>query len=327
MKKMKSRKSLALYTIIFILVFVLWGCGIPKESNTESEAPAIPINPLSETENRQKTNVRIYFQYEGERLLAGENRIIEVNESEGAEKSIIETMIKGPSADKAELTAIINPATKVLDIESQGEYLFVTLSHEFIQPFGDIGEMTAEEQLAIRKIQKFLAVYSITDTLLEQGTYSRINILVDDGNGARSLTLNEAGIAESDDITDPFAYNYDIILTPENTMREIMNDAEKKEWSALYSYIAAKTSSGQDKPAKDDFVNEMGAARFTVSNPQIKTGIVADDGTSALVIVNYEIKTQENDTREMTDIPIKLILENGVWKLTYNTLKSKFLTQ
>jgi len=324
---MSIKKVLSVMLILAFSAILFASCDARLENVREETDATIPINPMPEAGSKEKTTTRIYFGYLSERLLVGENRVVDVTDFESVEKSIIEEMAKGPSAERVDFTPLINPATKVVNVESQGQFLFITLSQEFVQPFGEEIDSSNEEQIAAEKRRKYLAVYSIVNTLIEQGSYSRVSILIDEEGSGRPLTQSEAGIDETNEATEPFEHKGDIILTGQNTMREILNAIEKKEWSTLYGYIAYKTSYGLDRPIKDDFINEMGAAKLSISNHEVLDEVVSQDGSSTVVMVKYELKLQDYEVRDMSNIPVRLIQENGVWKITYNVFRNKFMTQ
>jgi hypothetical protein len=306
-----------------LAVFGLTACAAPV-TGVEQDA-VVPINPLPEAESKEKTTARLYFGYQQERLLVGENRVVDVTEFESIEKSIIGELAKGPSAERMEFTQLINPATQVVNIEAQGQFLFVTLSQEFLQNFGTEIDLTDEEQLSNEKRRRYLAVYSIVNTIVEQGTYSRVSILIDEEGSGRPITLAEAGL-EAEEPAEPFERDNEIALTARNTTREVLAAVEKKEWGALYGYIAYKNTYGGDKPSQEDFTNEIVSSKLSVSGAQILDDVISQDGATDIIMVDYELKLQDGEPRSLTNIPIKLVQENGVWKITYSTFKNKFLS-
>lgn len=323
--KHKMKKPIAILLLVVLLMATIVSCTQPQEDENDA---VIPINPLPDTGSKEKTTTRLYFGYLDQRLLVGESRAVDVMEFESIEKSIINAMAKeGPSAERVDFTQLINPNTDVRNVESQGQFLFITLSSDFLlPPNGKEVDLLNDEQMAAEKRRRYLAVYSIVDTLIEQGTYSRVSILIEEDGSRRPLTQAEAGLENSDEPTEPFERNGDLVLTAPNTMREILDALEKKDWNTLYGYIAYKTTYGQDKPLLDDFINEMVTARVAITNHNIWDDVIAQDGASDIVMVDYELKLGEADVRSLSNIPIRLIQENGLWKITYNVFKSKFMT-
>ncbi|HBU13079.1 MAG TPA: hypothetical protein DEB31_10285 [Clostridiales bacterium] len=322
-----KRKITAILLIVALAAFCLCACAPQIDEET-------PIDPRPESVSKDKATVRLYFGYLRNRLLVGENRSFDVPVNESQETAIIEQLIDpGSSPTMVDFVQLINPDTSVVNISSEGEFLFVTLSREFLQPFGNVPQEGGGEEADYESGRKFLAVYSIVNTLVEQGTYSRVSILIDDegtGNG-RPITNAEAGLAalgseNADDPAETFARNGEIVLGPRNTMREILAAAEKNEWGTLYEYIAYKDASGADKPSLDTFRNELSTAKFSISNFEVEDDVMMQDGTANIVMVNYELKLQGGEVSVRANIPVRLIRENDVWKITYPTFKQKFMS-
>ena len=315
-----GRKHILTLVIILMVLFTLPSCS-PKVA--EPKDATLQINPIAESVNREQVTTRLYFGYLGEQLLVGENRVFDAPDTESREKSIIQELIKGPSVVRTDFTQLINSSTKVVNVESQDQFLFVTLSKEFLEPASGEFDPTDEEQAEMEKTRKYLAVYSIVNTLVEQGTYSRVSILIDEDGNGRMLTKAEAGIEGGSDPTAPFERNGAIALSSSNTMREILSAIERKDWNYLYGYISNKNSYDYDKPTIEDFRNEV--TKVSVSNYEVLDDVTAQDGSSAVVLVNYDLKLADGETRKMINIPVRLAQEKDVWKITYNVFKSKFM--
>lgn len=327
MSNIKKLKVILVFAAILIVLVIYIGCEqTPKE---EPQDAPLQINPVSEAVGKDKTSTRLYFGYSYgtaiEKLLVGEIRKIDVPVNESAEPSIINELIMGPSATRVDFVPLINPATKVINVEAQGQYLFVTLSSDFLKPLSEQAEQESEESASNEKTRKYLAVYSIVNTIVEQGTYSRVIILVDENGVARRLTQQEAGL-ESEDMAEPFERNGEIELNGRNTMREILTAIEKKDWSRLYGYIAYKNAYGQDKPSQEEFINEVVAAKLSLSNHEVIDSVSASDGLTDVIMINYDLKLQDGEPRTLANIPVRLTQENDVWKMSYNVFRTKFLT-
>ncbi len=315
-------------TIICILFAILltWGvvaCAPAEVIPSESPSNAVQINPLPEAISKDKSSARLYFGFMDQPLLVGESHSFDVPINESIENSIIRELIKGPLSTRNDLKAVINPKTSLVNVRAEGQFLFVTLSKDFLQP---VDEKASSDQ-TYEKTRRMLAVYSIVNTLIEQGTYSRVQILIDDagmGTG-RPLTLSEAGL-DGEGAIEALERNGNIILNGSNTMREIMRSIESKEWETLYQYIAYKNLYGQDKPSLDDFKTEVNSNKLTISDPVVGDAVIGNDGVSEIVMVDYVLKLRDEEAKTMTNIPIRLIQENSIWKISYTVFKKNFLT-
>ena len=205
-----------------------------RDSAVPSEEAAIQINPLPEAVSKDKETARLYFGYMQEALLIGEVRVFSVPINENSEASIIAELIKGPSTARTDLTQLINPNTKVVNVTQDGTFLSVTLSQDFLTPPEDTSADGTENE-AYEKTRKMLAAYSIVNTIVEQGNFSRVQIYIDDdGTGTgRPLTLEEAGL-DGEGTTEALERKGDLDLNGRNTLREIMSCIENKDWNMLY---------------------------------------------------------------------------------------------
>lgn len=323
---MRNLKKLLCIFLCMAFGFGMAACTVQEAEPTaaETEDASIQINPLPEAVSKDKSTAQLYFGYMQEPLLVGETRVFSIPINENSDAAIIKELIKGPSTARADFTPLINPDTKVINVRSEGNYLFVTLSKEFLQP--------PEDQLAVEsdvyeKTRKMLAVYSVVNALIEQGNYSRVQILIDDEgtDSGRPITLAEAGL-DGEGTTDAMERNGELVLNGPNTLREIMKCIENKSWDTLYKYISFKNLYGEDKPSAEDFKSEVTTAKLVISDYTVGDEILAPDGISEVVMASYTLKLRDGDAKTISNVPIRLIRENDVWKMTYTTFKKNFLS-
>ncbi len=319
--------SIVVLALIFLITGVFKGCN-DTVVEEDTQQTTVQINPLPESVNNNEINVRLYFGYHEYDLLVGETRKIKVPVNESIEISILQELIKeGPSATKIDFTQVINSNTTILKAEQEGQILTVTLSEEFLDPpDGSEVDYQNEDEVSYEKTRKYLAVYSIVNTLIEQGNAARVRILIeeDDRGIGRPITMMEAGIDGVGD-AEPFERLGSIELNGENTMSEILSAIETREWSTVYDYIAYKDSLGQDKPSLEDFRNFAEAAKFSISSPEVLGGTLSPDYVSNIIMVSYELKQQDGEVQVFSNVPIKLVQENDVWKMTYNVFEDTFM--
>jgi hypothetical protein len=233
---------------------------------------------------------------------------------------LISNLIQGASTYKADFSSVINPDTKIVNITDNDGYLFVTLSKEFLLPPDDTATQDIDEN-----IRRYLAAYSVVDTLIEKTGYYRVQILIDrDDSGAGTpITNGEIGLPGNDP-TEPLGWEGSIILNSRNTMREIMTSIQRKDWNRLYSFISYKDTQGDARPTLDDFKNEVSGERIVLSNSEVIDHISSTDLYTDYVLANFTIKLGDNEPRTMTYMPIYLVRENDLWKIPYDIFKSCF---
>lgn len=307
-----------LLCLLLIGAFALVSCGRSEESASE---PVIQINPLAEAVSNDETVARLYYGFGDHRLLAGENRRIKVPVNESIETSVLNELIaEGPSPTSVNLTRLINPDTTVVAAGAEGQYLAVTFSREFLEPPSQPAESSLPEYT-----RRFLAVYAVVNTLIEQGIYSRVRILIDeDGTGTgRPITMEEAGLNGSGE-AEPFSRNGEIELTAVNTMREFLRAVEQRDWDFVYEFIAYRNQYGQDKPSLEEFRNETERAGFALSAGEVLEDVLGADGSSEIVMISYDLRLRDGETQNFINVPRRLVLENDIWKITYDAFETMF---
>ncbi|MGI6153189.1 MAG: GerMN domain-containing protein [Christensenellaceae bacterium] len=320
-----KHKRMILVAAILACALCIAACTGTEANEKAGEDETTVINPLPENVSNERQTARLYFGYLSEPLLVGETRVFTAPDNESTEVSIVKELINGPSATRVDFVQLINPETTLVDSYGDGRYLTLTFSSEFIEPFG--AAVDEEENQEYEKTRRYLAVYSIVNSVIEQGGFSRVRILVDenDSGTGRLLTYEEAGM-DGSGATEPFGRNGDIVLSAKNTMREILQATEKKDWNTLYGYIAYKNASGQDRPSLDVFSNEVVSSKLTLSSPVIIDDVLLQDGATAIVMVDYVLKLGDDEATGYTNVPVRMVLENDVWKITYSVFKTNFLT-
>lgn len=301
--------------VAFFLVLIMALSGCAAMNNEEPEKNTPDINPKAESANKDTSKVTLYFSYKGQQLLAGETRSIDVPVSEKLEKAVIRALIDGPSADRSQLVGLFWDDVELVDVKDNEDILFVTLSEEFIttQPETPVlGEGTVADR-------KKLAIYSIVNTITEMGTYSSVQFYVESSGGTMGITKSDAGFGDSQDRLDPQRWENEHILTPENTLKEALDSYNKKDWTELYDYTAYMNPDGTVKPDSDVFTAAL-AETGNVLDSYKPIGVnVASDGQSAVVILDYTIKTRNGDI-DRTKIPVVLVREEEIWKLSYSSV-------
>lgn len=302
---------------ICMSIALLTGCSNFAASNNDSQT--VDINPLGEAAAKDSEEVSLYFGYQDTGMLIGETREIEIPVNEKREEAILKELIKGPSVTSSEFTQLINPETQVVNVSDTGDFLFVTLSREFLMPVDNTGS-TGESETKVNP----LAVYSIVNTLVEQGQFSRIQILVDTdgtGNGQR-VSLSQVGL-EGEGTLEPLGRNGEIILTPQNTMEQMLSLMEKKDFQGLYNFIAYSDSYQITKPELDEFVTSCINSNVALKEYQIIDSNVTASAQNVVIMVDYTYD-KGDETTEKTNIPVKMVRENDVWKMTNSTFEKMF---
>jgi spore germination protein GerM len=312
------KQKIVIWLIIIVLV-ILTGCNINRQNNP-ANTPV--INPNAEAANKDTSDVTLYFSYRGEDLLAGETRKISVPVSDKLEAAVVRELIKGPSADRGELAGLFWDNVKLVDVASNADILFVTLSNGFVS--------TSPSKASLEdgnvSEQKQLAIYSIVNTLVEMGNYSRVQILVD-REGSKTgerITLGEAGWSgDTGTYLEPLSRDEqlkDLVLSPENTLKEVLASYGNKDWTRLYNFTAYNNPNGTVKPDTAAFSNALSAQGNILESYNVTSADVSYNGQTAMVMLDYSIKTRAGDTITKTDIPVIMVRDNDIWEMSYTSL-------
>ena len=206
-------------------------------------------------------------------------------------------------------------------MSSGGHVLTVTLSKEFLEWPATITESA----------QKELAVYSVVNTLVEATGYAEIQLLVDrDSTGVgQRIRIDELGYWEgaadsTSGMLGVLQRNAELVLTPENTMKCILDAMLKKDYATVYPFIAYNDAYGGTKVAATSFRTQMEGASM-LEGYTIREIIVSDDGQSAVVMLDYTLRYATEDSETRTNVPTYLVKENGIWKQRYSAFCDIFL--
>jgi hypothetical protein len=108
--------------------------GKTGTSASDGNSTAVPLTPVQSVDVQRKSYT-LYFRYGREEYLACEQRLLTVSEDKSIERVLLQEMIKnGPSAGNQYLEPVINSKTSVISVSSNREYLYITLSREFLDP-------------------------------------------------------------------------------------------------------------------------------------------------------------------------------------------------
>lgn len=305
---------------LMLVIMTVTGCTTGSSEIPEGNVP--DINPNAQAANKDTSSVTLYFSYKGENLLAGESRTIDVPISESLESAVINALIKGPTSD--ELTGLFWQDVELVSVDDNANQVFITLSEEFIST--EPSQEILIDGLSVDE-QRKLAIYSIVNTIIEIGNYSRVQInVVGNGGIGQRITEKEAGFSEDNALLDPLERDSSMILTPANTLIEALSSFAKKDWKRLYTFTANTNLDGTLKPELQNFRDELAEKGNVLESFRAIDTTVSNDGQSAVVMLNYSLKTREGKLIEETNIPIVLVREKGLWKVTYSSLINIRLT-
>jgi len=314
--------------VILILCLVFSSCNV-LPSIRDNGDESTKINPLPEAANKIGKEVTLYFRYADENMLAGETRSIDVPVNEQIEMTVLKEIFEGPSQDSQELNAIIPENARIISVTDSGDYLFVTLSSEFLsQSKLSSVKPDQEEEHAAAVDEMNLSIYSMVNTLIELGGFSRIQILVDKNDSGRGerIQLSEIGVESLEGASlEPLGWDGSLILNPENTVNLMLEIFGKKDFEKLYSLIAYNDSKNIQVPSKDEFISNLSTIETSIEEFKVLDSKVSADGSTVIVPISFTLKNKNGDTTEKENIILRLRRERDLWKVEYSSFKEVFL--
>lgn len=322
MKRFLAGRALNAKKLILLLlaVLLLAGCAAPQQ---ETGAEVMDINPLPDAANKEKVTATLYFGNSSSQYLVGETRTIEVPANERVEYTILEALIKGPDSQSGEFNQLINPNTDVVDIGETDDVLFVTLSKELLDWSSlPLASLSAEEQPA----RKQLAIYSIVNTLIEYTGCARVQLLLDDNNSGtgQRIEVSRAGFG-AEGVLEPLERNGSLILTPSNTVGVLLDALTRKDYTDAYTYLAYNDVYGESKPDEAVFTSTLQELTLSIEGFTVRDTVVSADGQSATVMLDYTLRAKAGDQKNRTNVPVRLVRENDIWKQQYTEFQRLFI--
>ena len=316
-----KRKEMLL-ALAMSLALLLGGCApetvnpLAKNSATAVPGLSMELHAASASDaNVDQVNATLYFRYMDEPMLAAESRVLTVRRDESVEFAIVEALVDGPSAGHSDLKRLIPVGTQVESVTSRGNTLFVTFNEGFLIDDVPIDWSTSENWQEEAPILRRLIAQSLTASITESFPYTGVQILVHKPNEVQtSLRLDNAYFLNgTSGLSEPIARDESAILTPQHTTEIMLTAWQQHDWERLYAFIAE-----EDKPSFATFGESL-VAKPALQEFVVSGGNVAGDGQTATLTVS--IKTiRDGIGTDISNYPIQLTRENGVWKITNTRL-------
>lgn len=261
----------------------------------------------------------LYFRFLDEPYLAPETRAVTYAPSQAYELALITALLAGPSAHAAELTSLFPEGTRVLSTARQGRILFVTLSKEIMDPYPDEpADLSAATAGAESLLRRQLCMQSLVATVTENCDVDDVQVLVEQtGAAAESLRLRQRYFLTTDDdslLVGLQIRQEELLLTPETTLRAILDGWITQDWARLYRYLAAKDpATGEERRSLADFIAAMEGLPRLVSCA-FSGGSISLDGASATFTLCPAV-LDGGQAREIPGRVLRLCREDGLWRV------------
>jgi len=315
------KRRIAFTALALALLLLLGGCAPqaadPLLKNEATDVPGLSMDTPAATadeSNAVQVNVTLYFRYLDEPMLAAESHTLTVLQDESVEYAIMKALVDGPSAGHSDLRRLLPAGTQVESVASREGILFVTFNEDFLND--DVPDDWAEDEdwREEAPVLRALTAQSVAASVTESYPYTGVQILVHKaGEVQTSLRLDNAYFLNGTaGLSDPVTRNEALLLTPHNTAAVILTAWQQSDLERLYRYVA-----GSGKPSYEAFCEALAGAG-ALQAYSAGSGSVAGDGTEATVTASLSI----TGGSAVAAYPMQLVLENGVWRITYARLKA-----
>jgi hypothetical protein len=319
-----NNKHFVKTTALCLLALLLTGCAaqapVPQATlPPEAAATQWPeIAPDADAAQAETRTVSLYYRLREEDLLARETRSVFVPMDKQLETVLVEALIDGPSPSLLDLTGLFIPGTKVLETARRDDLVTITLSEAFLGTPVDAPLDWRYDPLWQREVfaRRRLALASIVNTITEASDCARVQVLVrqggEDSAGTRIARSDLYENATPGDLLTPLTRDESLLLTHHLTADVIMICWQIRDFERLYRLVSAR-------PTQPQFLQEMGTRGHFISGYALSAGTVSADGTRAVVACTFAYEDGAG-VSEVFDYPIRLLLENGLWKMDYQAL-------
>lgn len=257
--------------------------------------------------------VTLYFRFGDTGYLAPEPRIVVVQRNESLEKAVVGALIAGPV--NAGLSPLFPPGTETIATSVQDRTLFVTFSEDFLGRYADEpADASAGPWKTEGPLRRQLCLDALAATLTEAGLCDRVQVMVARDSGQTASMRLQAGFLDRSGegtLLPAAARNEQALLTPHNTAACLLQAWREQNWAALSPLVA-------ETPGAQSSLNAFSAAGALVDF-ELSPGNVAFDGQTAVLSARLTL-LGEGRNPVVESYPLRLVREDGLWKMRYDAL-------
>lgn len=318
-------KKKCLFSLMLACLLMLSGCVgfLPDRltSTTDAELEGLH-SPVAGAENADAYQAELYFRFGDEPFLASESRLLTVRKDESLEKAIVTALLSGPSAAAADLRRLFSDDVTVESTLAQGTLLFVTLSENVTEPLGDEPRAWQEDAYWRHEVplRRKLAMQSLATTLIENCGYETVQILLHkraDTTGSMRLPMSYYA-AGQEGLAPVLRWDDSVLLTPACTARTVLESYQQKDWDRLYRFVAV--GPGASRPNQTN-AGMMMDQWLTLKAYTLGETSVSLNGEQAILSCSATLARSMGDTQTLSAHPLRLVRENGIWKISWSELE------
>ena len=266
----------------------------------------------------------LYFRFGETNLLGACSARLDMRREETVAASIVQSLLDGPDAAHDRLTALFPQGTTLIGVASEGATAFVTLSEAFLG-IPDGAPSDWEDSAAWQKeatLRRRMAFESIVLALTEEGRYQRVQLYVagsdDDIPQRIPLYWFDQSATDINVMLAPCARDENAMLTPQRTLEQILEDWQKQDWGALYTFLLRE----EETPTLSEFEEDMRQRDVALLSYELTSGTVSLNGETATVVLNAQIDAKDGGEAKLTRESVPLVRQDDNWCISRSTLES-----
>lgn len=311
-------------------LFLLSACAAATNPLTKAMSTPVPGIPetdhvaVAPAEQSNQMEIALFFRYQQTGLLACETRTINIQTDESAEETVIRQLLAGPQASHTDLHRLFPHNAALVDTTVSGDILMVTLNEALLNDGIPENWSSDPAWRTEAPLRRKLTMQSLVATITENFSYPYVQVfLVNDQASHVSTRLDSSYfLAGSSGPAELLYRDESLLLTMQNATLTILEAWYRRDYPLLYELTISNTKS-HGRPAYETFVRELDGS-LSLTSYSASSGHSPVGSSSATIIADLSCR---NDTQEIirSSIPIRLICEDGIWKVPYSELQRLML--
>lgn len=322
---MKSQ-SFTIWGAVLLLITLLC-IGQAAYAQEGASAQADPyltpeIAPNVDRSVMEQRSVTLYFRMQGENMLATETRTVNLPKDKRVEMVLVESLLSGPSPGILELSGLFNSDVSVVRVWDNENTLMVMLNRAFLSPPPNAPEMWENDVMWRNEVytRRQLGLASIVNTITDATNYTAVQFVIaendDDGTGRRLLRSEIYPDVSGSQLLEPVLRSEQFILTHYYTANVILYSWRERSFDRIFRFVAQEIA---QRPTDAAFLDEMAYSDKPLIRYAVSPGAVSEDGQTAVLEVQYMYMINGEEIL-VNYYPMRLVRENGIWKITYEDL-------
>ncbi|MBP3648361.1 MAG: GerMN domain-containing protein [Clostridia bacterium] len=316
--------------LCLLCIALLTSCAAEVNPLTKAQSTPVPGLPIPNSAasipvaTNDQMNIELFFRYQQTGLLACETRTIAVPKDESAELAVIRQLLAGPQASHEDLVRLFPHNTSVIEVFAADDTLMVTLSEGLLND--GLPANWAEDPVWIKEapLRRQLTIQSLVATLTENFPYPYVQIfLAHEQTSNVSTRLDNAYFL--DGRTGPsqrLMRDESCLMTMQNTALHLLEAWYQRDYERLYQFTAI-SQSNDHRPFYQEFASELDSC-MSLSAYRASAGHSPAGSDSATVVLELTCM-QGSHEYVFPSFPLRLVREDGIWKVPYSELKRLML--